>query len=261
MVEAGHGLDGRGRRHVARERRDERGVRPRLVRRRLHDEPPARGRHRRPRLGRLRLRRRAARPRARRARAAARPAPLLLEEREVGARARAARRRRARLLGDLRLPQLRRPVERAAVRGRLTWQVAGVVELLDETPRVRSLVLDPPDWRGNLAGQHVDVRLTAEDGYQAQRSYSIASAPEDDHLMLTVERLDDGEVSPYLVDELRPGDELELRGPVGGYFVWEASLGGPALLVAGGSGVVPFRSMLRHRAAAGSDVDTRLLYS
>jgi ferredoxin-NADP reductase len=136
-----------------------------------------------------------------------------------------------------------------------------VVELLDETPRVRSLVLDPPDWQGHRAGQHVDVRLTAEDGYQAQRSYSIASAPEDDHLVLTVERLDDGEVSPYLVDELRSGDELELRGPIGGYFVWESSTGGPLLLVAGGSGVVPFRSMLRHRAAAGSDVPARLLYS
>jgi ferredoxin-NADP reductase len=136
-----------------------------------------------------------------------------------------------------------------------------VVELLDETPRVRSIVLDLPDWPGHRAGQHVDVRLTAEDGYQAQRSYSIASAPEDERLVLTVERLDDGEVSPYLVDELRPGDELELRGPIGGYFVWEASTGGPLLLVAGGSGVVPFRSMLRHRAAAGSDVPARLLYS
>jgi len=136
-----------------------------------------------------------------------------------------------------------------------------VVELLDETPRVRSIVLDPPDWHGHLAGQHVDVRLTAEDGYQAQRSYSIASAPEDEHLALTVERLDDGEVSPYLVDELRPGDELELRGPIGGYFVWEASTGGPLLLVAGGSGVVPFRSMLRHRAAVGSSAPARLLYS
>ena len=136
-----------------------------------------------------------------------------------------------------------------------------MVELLDETPRVRSIVLDPPDWVGHLAGQHVDVRLTAEDGYQAQRSYSIASAPEDEHLVLTVERLDDGEVSPYLVDELRPGDELELRGPIGGYFVWEASTGGPLLLVAGGSGVVPFRSMLRHRAAAHSSVPARLLYS
>src|SRR5205823_11980280 len=125
----------------------------------------------------------------------------------------------------------------------------------------RSIVLDLPDWAGHRAGQHVDVRLTAEDGYQAQRSYSIASAPEDETLMLTVERLDDGEVSPYLADELRPGDELELRGPVGGYFVWEESLGGPLFLVAGGSGVVPLRAMLRHHAAGGSDVPVRMLYS
>jgi ferredoxin-NADP reductase len=135
------------------------------------------------------------------------------------------------------------------------------VELIDETAGVRSVVLDPPDWPGHRAGQHVDVRLTAEDGYQAQRSYSIASAPEDGHVVLTVERLDDGEVSPYLVDELRPGDELELRGPIGGYFVWEAALGGPLLLFAGGSGIAPLRSMLRHRAAAGSSVPARLLYS
>jgi len=136
-----------------------------------------------------------------------------------------------------------------------------VTELIEETPRVRSIVLDLPDWTGHRAGQHVDVRLTAEDGYQAQRSYSIASAPEDDSLVLTVERLDDGEVSPYLADELRPGDELELRGPIGGYFVWEEKSGGPLLLLAGGSGIVPFRSILRHRAAAGSSVPVRLLYS
>jgi ferredoxin-NADP reductase len=136
-----------------------------------------------------------------------------------------------------------------------------VVELHDETPRVRSLVLDPPDWPGHLAGQHVDVRLTAEDGYQAQRSYSIASAPEDDHLVLTIERLDDGEVSPYLTGELRPGDELELRGPIGGYFVWKESLGGPLFLVGGGSGVVPIRAMLRHHKAVESDVPARVLVS
>jgi ferredoxin-NADP reductase len=122
-------------------------------------------------------------------------------------------------------------------------------------------VFDCPDWAGHRAGQHVDVRLTAEDGYQAQRSYSIASAPEDEHLVLTVERLEDGEVSPYLVDELRAGDQLELRGPIGGYFVWEAALGGPLLLLAGGSGVVPLRCMLRHRAAAHSAAVVRLLYS
>jgi ferredoxin-NADP reductase len=152
-------------------------------------------------------------------------------------------------------------VEGAAVLGRLSWQLAEVVELRDETPRARSIVLAAPEWQGHRAGQHVDVRLTAEDGYQAQRSYSIASAPEDEHLVLTVERLEDGEVSPYLVDELRAGDQLELRGPIGGYFVWETELGGPLLLLAGGSGIVPLRCILRHRAAAGSAVPARLLYS
>jgi ferredoxin-NADP reductase len=153
---------------------------------------------------------------------------------------------------------------RAAVLGRLTpirWQLGEVAELVDETPRVRTIVLDMPDWPGHRAGQHVDVRLTAEDGYQAQRSYSIAAAPEDKRLAITVERLDDGEVSPYLTDELLVGDKLELRGPVGGYFVWSAEHGGPLLLVGGGSGVVPLRSMLRHRAATASLVPARLLYS
>jgi ferredoxin-NADP reductase len=138
---------------------------------------------------------------------------------------------------------------------------ARVVDVVVETVRAKSIALDPPDWAGRLAGQHVDVRLTAEDGYQAQRSYSIASAPEDEHLVLTVERLDDGEVSPYLTDELREGDALELRGPIGGYFVWDKPLGGPLLLVAGGSGVVPLRAMLRHHRAIGSDLPARLLYS
>jgi ferredoxin-NADP reductase len=150
---------------------------------------------------------------------------------------------------------------RAAVLGRLNWRLGRVVELVDETPQVRSIVLDVPDWPRHRAGQHVDVRLTAEDGYQAQRSYSIASAPEDTHLSLTVERLPDGEVSTYLVDELRPGDALELRGPIGGYFVWEASVGGPLLLVSGGSGMVPHMAMLRHRAASHSAAATRLIYS
>jgi ferredoxin-NADP reductase len=150
---------------------------------------------------------------------------------------------------------------RAAVLGRLSWKLGEVVELIDETPRVRSIVLDVPDWPGHRAGQHVDVRLTAEDGYQAQRSYSIASAPEERRLMLTVERLPDGEVSPYLVDELRSGDVLELRGPIGGYFVWEASMGGPLLLVAGGSGIVPLMAMLRHRAASTPAGAARLIYS
>jgi ferredoxin-NADP reductase len=136
-----------------------------------------------------------------------------------------------------------------------------VVELVEETARTKSISLELDGWSEHRAGQHVDVRLTANDGYQAQRSYSIASAPEDDNLVLTVERLDDGEVSPYLVDELRPGDTLELRGPIGGYFVWEAPLGGPLLLIAGGSGVVPLRSILRHHRAIESTVPVRLLYS
>jgi ferredoxin-NADP reductase len=148
-----------------------------------------------------------------------------------------------------------------AVPGRLNWLVAKVVDTVEETPRVRSLILDCAEWPGHLAGQHVDVRLTAEDGYQAQRSYSLASAPEDPHLVLTVERLDDGEVSPYLTDVLQVGDELELRGPIGEYFVWMESLGGPLLLLAGGSGVAPFRSILRHRVTARSPVPARLLYS
>jgi len=138
---------------------------------------------------------------------------------------------------------------------------ATVVELVAETSRTRSIVLDVPGWQRHRAGQHVDVRLTAEDGYQAQRSYSIGSAPEDEHLVLTVERIDDGEVSPYLVDELRPGDALELRGPVGGWFVWEEDLGGPLLLLAGGSGIVPLRAMLRHHVAVDSSVQARLVYS
>jgi ferredoxin-NADP reductase len=136
-----------------------------------------------------------------------------------------------------------------------------VVEVVTETARTKSVVLDPVDWPGHLAGQHVDVRLTADDGYQAQRSYSIASAPEDEHLILTVERLDNGEVSPYLTETLRSGDELELRGPIGGYFVWQESLGGPLLLVGGGSGIVPLRAMLRHHCAVASEIPSRLLYS
>jgi len=150
---------------------------------------------------------------------------------------------------------------RRALPGRLTWQLARVLELVDETPRAKSLILEPPAWPGHQAGQHVDVRLTAEDGYQVQRSYSIASGPEDETLVLTVERLEDGEVSPYLVDELRPGDELELRGPIGGYFVWDQSSGGPLLLLAGGSGIVPLRAMLRHWSAVRSTEDVRLVYS
>ena len=143
----------------------------------------------------------------------------------------------------------------------MNWRIGTVVELLAETDRTTSIVLRLPGWPGHRAGQHVDVRLTAEDGYQAQRSYSIASAPEDGDVVLTVERIEDGEVSSYLVDELRPEDELELRGPIGGYFVWEQSLGGPLVLLAGGSGIAPLRAMLRHRLGSGSVVPVRLLYS
>ena len=131
-----------------------------------------------------------------------------------------------------------------------------------ETARTKSITLALPNWIGHRAGQHVDVRLTAEDGYQAERSYSIASPPEEaPRVTLTVERIDDGEVSPYLTEDLRVGDKLELRGPIGGYFVWEAAMGGPLLLVAGGSGIVPLMAMLLHRAATSSSVPTRLLYS
>jgi ferredoxin-NADP reductase len=142
-----------------------------------------------------------------------------------------------------------------------SWRAAWLAEKVVETPSAATLVLDVDDWLGHRAGQHVDVRLTAEDGYQAQRSYSIASAPEDERLALTVERLDDGEVSPYLVDDMQPGDVAEVRGPIGGWFVWEVHDGGPLLLVAGGSGLVPLMSMLRHRAAGDGAVPTRLLLS
>jgi len=144
---------------------------------------------------------------------------------------------------------------------RLAWQIGEVLETSPETPRTKSLFLEVPGWQGHRAGQHVDVRLTAEDGYQAQRSYSIASAPEDGRIELVVERLDDGEVSPYLADELRAGDGLELRGPIGGWFAWDSSEGGPLLLVAGGSGIAPLMAMVRHRKAAGSETPVRLLFS
>lgn len=160
---------------------------------------------------------------------------------------------------------------------RMAWRVATVVAVREETPRARTLVLDVPAWPGHRAGQHVDVRLVAADGYQAQRSYSIASAPPDalspdglphagaSRIELTVERLDDGEVSPWLLDVLRPGDGVEVRGPIGGWFAWDVRDGGPLLLVGGGSGVVPLMAMLRHHARAAPDVrariPVRLLYS
>ena len=149
----------------------------------------------------------------------------------------------------------------------IVWRRAEVVEVIQETSRVKTLVLDVPDWPGHRAGEHVDVRLTAPDGYQAERSYSIASPPEDKHLALTIEQLEDGEVSSYLCGELRVGDTFELRGPIGGYFIWETSEDGPLFLVGGGSGIVPLMAMLRHRAAAlrtpeeRRAVPARLLYS
>lgn len=154
-----------------------------------------------------------------------------------------------------------------AVRGRLsgtvvptlTWQNAVVTAVVTETATARTIELRAGGWAGHRAGQHLDVRLTAEDGYRAERSYSIASAP-GERVAITVQRLDDGEVSPYLTDEIRAGDELELRGPIGGYFVWDGEAS-PLLLVAGGSGIVPLRSILRHRARAGSATPARLLYS
>ena len=144
---------------------------------------------------------------------------------------------------------------------RLEWQLAQVREMIAETYRVKSLVLQVPNWLGHLPGQHLDIRLTGEDGYQAQRSYSIASPPEDELLTLTVERVTDGEVSPYLVDDLRVGDKFELRGPIGGHFVWTVAARGPLWLLAGGSGIVPLMAMLRHRARRKLHAQALLLYS
>lgn len=148
-----------------------------------------------------------------------------------------------------------------ATRTRLGWHVATVVETRRESAGAATVVFDIPDWPGHRAGQHIDLRLTAEDGYSATRSYSIASPPEDEQVAITVESLPDGEVSPYLVEDVLAGDQLELRGPIGGYFVWEASIGGPLLLIGGGSGIVPLMAMLRHHQAAGSGARVRLLYS
>jgi ferredoxin-NADP reductase len=146
--------------------------------------------------------------------------------------------------------------------GPITWQLATVTAIRDETPTVRSFLLRLPAWTGHRPGQHVDLRLTAQDGYSVERSYSIASEPERrDEVELTVERIDDGEVSTFLHGVVVVGDRVELRGPIGGYFVWESQLGGPLFLVAGGSGIVPLMAMLRHRARAGSRVPTRLLFS
>jgi len=153
-------------------------------------------------------------------------------------------------------------IETAAVPvRRLEWQLAEVREIVVETSRVKSIMLHVTRWQGHRPGQHLDIRLTAENGYQAQRSYSIASPPEEELLTLTVEKIANGEVSPYLVGDLRAGDQFELRGPVGGYFVWTAAMGGPLYLIAGGSGIVPLMAMLRHRERRNSRAPALLLYS
>jgi ferredoxin-NADP reductase len=150
---------------------------------------------------------------------------------------------------------------RAAVLGRLSWQVGTVAAIRTETAAAATITVELPDWPGHAPGQHVDVRLTAPDGYSAQRSYSIASAPDQRRIELTVQRIDDGEVSPYLAGSLQPGYPLELRGPIGGWFVWDPADPDPVLLVAGGSGIVPLMSMIRTRTAAGRTTPFRLLYS
>jgi ferredoxin-NADP reductase len=151
---------------------------------------------------------------------------------------------------------------RAAVSGRLTWRVATLIEARWETASARTLVLDVPDWPGHAPGQHVDVRLTAPDGYRAQRSYSLASAwSGSGPVELTVQRVEDGEVSTYLTDVFAAGDPVELRGPVGGWFVWRAAQTAPVLLVAGGSGIVPLMAMIRARGAARGRQPFRLVYS
>src|SRR5215471_11733454 len=186
-----------------------------------------------------------------------------MEERQMGAGHHTHARRSAWFLGKPRLPQLWRPVARTALRGRrMMWRVGTVVALHDETLAARTITLQVTDWPSHVAGQHVDLRLTAPDGYSAVRSYSIASAPNaEGRVELTVERLPDGEVSPYLTQELAVGDCVELRGPIGGWFVWRPRQTEPIQLIAGGSGIVPLMAMIRSRASAGSTVPFRLLYS
>src|ERR671930_2634118 len=270
--QARHALARRERRYAPRERRarSEGGLRDRILGWRLHDEPAAGRRAERPGVRRLGVRRQATRSRARRAGATRRSRPLLLEERQVGARLTHPGARPTRLLGVARVPQPWRPVARRTLQRRLRrsmaspieWRIATVNGIHDETLTVRSFTLALSDWPGHRAGQHVPLSLTAEDGYSVERSYSIASEPErTGEVDITVERIPDGEVSPFLHDVVVEGDRLEVRGPIGGYFVWEAALGGPLLLVAGGSGVVPLMAMIRHRQRAGSDVPTRLLFS
>jgi ferredoxin-NADP reductase len=155
----------------------------------------------------------------------------------------------------------RAAVSGGLTRGRLGWRVAHLVDRRDETPTAQTLVLKAPDWPGHLPGQHVDVRLTAEDGYRAERAYSLATPGDGDRVELTVQRVPDGEVSPYLIETLAIGDPIEIRGPVGGWFVWRPGDTAPVLLIAGGSGIVPLMAMLRTRRATGSRVPFRLIYS
>ncbi|QIO32344.1 ferredoxin reductase [Bradyrhizobium sp. 1(2017)] len=143
----------------------------------------------------------------------------------------------------------------------IDWQTGRVQAIVTETSRVKSIILQPARWSGHWPGQHVDIRLTADDGYQAERSYSIASPPEEQLLTLTVERVEDGEVSPYLLDELRVGDALEFRGPIGRYFIWNQTRGGPICLVAGGTGITPLMAMLRHRKMSRPNIPASLIYS
>src|SRR6201993_3682850 len=186
-----------------------------------------------------------------------------MEERQVGAGYYADEPGQTRLLGKSRLPYLWGPVEGAALFGRrVMWHVGTVMALHDETATARTITLEVSDWPGHVAGQHVDVRLTASDGYSAVRSYSIASAPNSERrIELTVERLPNGEVSPYLTQEVAVGDHLELRGPIGGWFVWRAQQTEPIQLIAGGSGIVPLMAMIRSRTSSGSSSPFRLLYS
>jgi len=149
----------------------------------------------------------------------------------------------------------------AALPGRLNWLIAKASQTIDETDRVRTIVLDAPGWPGHLPGQHIDIRLTAEDGYQAQRSYSISAPADGEQVVITVELVDNGEISPFLIEDLRIGDQIEIRGPIGGYFVWDPSRGGPLQLIGGGSGVAPLMAMLRERVRTGSDVPVRYLSS
>ncbi len=236
--------------HAAGRRGDLGRVRAGPVLRRVHHQPAARRPAGRQGLDRLPLRRPGPDPRARRPGPAAGPAPVPVEVGQVGQRHRPDGPRTSRGSGSSWATTT--TGTRGASSGTGATDLAGRAPsrpLRDETPTARTIALDVPGWRGHSAGQHVDVRLTAEDGYSTQRSYSIASAPDGERLELTVQRVTDGEVSPYLAEVLKVGDPLELRGPIGGWFVWDPADPAPALLVAGGSGIVPLMAMIRARGA------------